>query len=315
MKPDFRNISYNGTNEPFIRRISYIEGQKLYSLFRQRISFSAGRMSPLRHKLSQDEKQRFMDAMFGVKISTADDTGKAMFDVLSTEDIQIYKKAKDRHTRLLEEMTDRNDALMKMSGNWHKNDILALAKAKGADIAGLVSYYDPVFRSEMVSLIFGLSMRGVLKLPLPSLEADAYAFKANSDLQNITSDITQTLWARDIFCYPVPCATYFGWENIEFNQVRFLEGAFDGCMGKCFMFVTKELGPMVRVGQVLLKHVENLELEKPKHIDFCKDCNRCVEACPSKALKVDDAIVCSRYFFAHERCSICMASCPVGLHE
>jgi ferredoxin len=189
---------------------------------------------------------------------------------------------------------------------------MAITTGCGAEMAGFVEYHDPIYKEDMVMLVFAIGMLEVNNMKVPSLEAETLFFAKNVEIQSMTNEIAQKLWDRGTYCEPVPCATYYHLDNIEFNQVRFCEGAFDGSVGKNFLFLSKDFGCKFRMGQVILYKPPGMTFSSPETIDFCEDCTICVDACPSKALSIDDSIVCSRYFITHDHCSLCMDVCPVA---
>lgn len=103
-----------------------------------------------------------------------------------------------------------------------------------------------------------------------------------------------------------------------------------GWIGKHCQLITRQFGSWVRLGTVFT----DIELPCGPAIekDFCGKCNRCVEACPAKALKgspwypglprkeILDVRACDKwkkenYFQYHKghNCGICSAVCPYGL--
>lgn len=99
-----------------------------------------------------------------------------------------------------------------------------------------------------------------------------------------------------------------------------------GWIGKTGLFVSKELGPAVRLAGVFT----DLELPsgRPVVSGRCGDCRRCVDACPAQAGRdvrwsagmprdqVFDAAACERHMaqtsarFNGSICGICIAVCP-----
>ena len=103
-----------------------------------------------------------------------------------------------------------------------------------------------------------------------------------------------------------------------------------GWIGKNCQLITRPYGPWVRLGTVFT----DLELPcgPPVNRNFCGQCNRCIEACPARALKgsswspglpreeIIDVRTCDawkkeHYFQYHKghNCGICSAVCPYGL--
>lgn len=115
---------------------------------------------------------------------------------------------------------------------------------------------------------------------------------------------------------------------IFFDEMSFKHAAFEAGMGRFGLnrlLLTPEYGPRVRLLMILteaeLQYGEKIEEElcNPEACGY-----RCIEACPSQALKKTwkvemgdqlDKISCSNYMFvelAPLRCGLCISSCPVG---
>ena len=307
---DWKELSYGETKEPFMRQMSYSESQRIYNLFCERLSYTRTRSAPLRRKVSLEDKQRFMETIYGRQIAHAEDTGGKMFVGIPSQYVDQFHEARAWYESLREKAKPLEKTLSK--DQWDQKEIIDITRDAGAEITGFVKYYDPIYKEEMVMLVFGIGMFEANKMKIPSLEAETLFFRKNVKIQSMTNELAEKLWEKGIYCEPVPCATYYHLDNIEFNQVRFCEAAFDGCIGKNFLFLAKGFGPKFRMGQVIFYKPPEMEISIPESIDFCKDCTICVDACPSKALKIDDVIVCSRYFITHDHCSLCMGVCPIG---
>lgn len=121
-----------------------------------------------------------------------------------------------------------------------------------------------------------------------------------------------------------------GWNytgRYSHKKVAALSGL--GTIGKSSMFLHKKYGANVRLGSVFTDCEFDVSDVTP--VSLCKDCNLCVEACPSGAIsgnewavdkdRVDmfDPEKCSNYMkekFKHigrgAVCGICMKVCPYG---
>jgi epoxyqueuosine reductase QueG len=56
-----------------------------------------------------------------------------------------------------------------------------------------------------------------------------------------------------------------------------------GCQGKNTLLVTPTFGPRIRLFSVLT--TAELDIDEPYKEDLCKDCDKCVLACPAKAIE------------------------------
>ena len=95
---------------------------------------------------------------------------------------------------------------------------MAITTECGAEMAGFVEYYDPIYKEDMVMLVFGIGMLEVNNMKVPSLEAETLFFAKNVEIQSMTNKIAQKLWDKGTYCEPVPCATYYHLDNIEFKE-------------------------------------------------------------------------------------------------
>jgi epoxyqueuosine reductase QueG len=56
-----------------------------------------------------------------------------------------------------------------------------------------------------------------------------------------------------------------------------------GCQGKNTLLITPRLGP--RVGLISVQTAAELDIDEPYKEDLCGNCEKCLRACPTKALK------------------------------
>lgn len=88
-------------------------------------------------------------------------------------------------------------------------------------------------------------------------------------------------------------AKYFVDSNsLPERYLAYLSGV--GFIGKNNMLITKEYGSYVFLGEI----ITDLELESDKPIEvLCSECNKCIEACPTKAIseRVTNSNICLSY--------------------
>ena len=111
-----------------------------------------------------------------------------------------------------------------------------------------------------------------------------------------------------------------------------------GCQGKSTLLITPHYGPRLRLISVLT--TAELDIDEPYKEDLCKECEKCITACPTQALKPYKIKInrCMTYAaekpHAHDvatdvrdlerklikrptphsyvECTICIEACPIG---
>lgn len=111
-----------------------------------------------------------------------------------------------------------------------------------------------------------------------------------------------------------------------------------GCQGKNTLLITPEYGPRVRLIAILT--TAELDVDEPFKKDFCLNCQKCVDACPTRALEPyklkinrcmtysaensaakdvsEDVKTLERKLvprpspYSYIECTICMDACPKG---
>lgn len=111
-----------------------------------------------------------------------------------------------------------------------------------------------------------------------------------------------------------------------------------GCQGKNTLLITPTHGPRVRLISVLT--TAELDIAEPSKEDLCGDCEKCISACPTRALepynikinrcltyaaekpdaqavpedvrKAEEQLIQRPTSHSYIECSICIEACPVG---
>ena len=111
-----------------------------------------------------------------------------------------------------------------------------------------------------------------------------------------------------------------------------------GCQGKNTILINPDFGPRIRLIAILTN--AELEPDEPFTSDLCKDCQRCIDACPTKALKpykiditrcltyaaespcapdvpedvraLEKKLITRPVPYSYIECTTCLEACPVG---
>ncbi len=114
-----------------------------------------------------------------------------------------------------------------------------------------------------------------------------------------------------------------------------------GCQGKNTLIINPALGPRMKLIAVLTD--AELDSDEPFISDLCKDCHRCIDACPTKALKphkiditrcltyaaespctidvpedvreLEKKLIAKPVPYSYIECTKCLEACPVGKKE
>lgn len=105
--------------------------------------------------------------------------------------------------------------------------------------------------------------------------------------------------------------------DFSFKYAAYYAGI--GNFGMNHLLLTKEYGPKVRMTAILTD--APLEPDRNEDLPFvneaCKDCMKCIEICPAKAILADGTIHrdrCAEYMFnvlGGLRCGMCIKVCPL----
>ena len=161
--------------------------------------------------------------------------------------------------------------------------------------------------------------------------ADEYA-RLNERIDALAQELTAEIRGKGFRAQPLAASDRTDPVNIkgDFPHKTAATRAGLGWIGRHCQLVTRRFGPWVRLGTVFTDMA--LPCKQPLERSFCGRCVRCVDACPSNALKgktwypglpreeLLDVRACDqwkkeRYFDYHKGhvCGICSAVCPYGL--
>lgn len=166
----------------------------------------------------------------------------------------------------------------------------------------------------------------------PTMEYAYHYHVVNTLLNEIalkTSNLIQSLGYKT---FPVPASQTLDRERLEalFSHKTAATRAGLGWIGKNALLVTPEFGPRVRLVTVLTDLP--LKTNSPFEDTQCKNCVRCIEICPVKAIKGNnwrigverdelvDVYTCNKLIEENKKifnapiCGQCISACPVGIN-
>jgi epoxyqueuosine reductase QueG len=174
----------------------------------------------------------------------------------------------------------------------------------------------------------------------PTLEYYTHYRQINKDLDLLTKSISEDLNKYNIETLNIDTtvstaeldSVYFNTLRTDLSHKMVATRAGLGWIGKTDLFISKELGPRLRLVSILLK-TPLVPLSDPVDNSHCGNCSICVDICPAKAangklwnITVDreeffDAFKCrnkcaefglTRLGLDARICGICVAACPIG---
>lgn len=204
-----------------------------------------------------------------------------------------------------------------------------------ADLRDLSTPRDETGQGFPFALSWGIPMNprimaGIRKGP-DQAYADEYV-RVNNLINELSRKIAAEIKSRGFRAGPLAASERTDAVNIrgDFPHKTAATRAGLGWVGRNCQLVTHRFGPWIRLGTVFTDLV--LPCAPPVEHGFCGRCNRCVEACPAKALKggawypgisreeILDARACDQWKKEHyfqynqgHNCGICSAVCPYGL--
>jgi epoxyqueuosine reductase len=161
--------------------------------------------------------------------------------------------------------------------------------------------------------------------------ADEYS-RANNLINQLSDALATEIKSRGHRAKPLAASARTDTINIKghFPHKTAATRAGLGWIGRHCQLITRKFGPWIRLGTVFTD--TDLPCATPIEQNFCGNCNRCVEACPAKALKGNvwhqgipreellDVQACDQWKKEHyfqylkgHTCGICAAVCPYGL--
>lgn len=206
----------------------------------------------------------------------------------------------------------------------------------GADLVGVVQadsfgeapeghQPEDILRGAKSVIVMAVRMLNPSFESAPSRE---YAISVNivsHELDRIAFRLGRFIQDKGFRALPVPCSFPYDLKenmgDLSHRHAGHLAGI--GVLGKNDLLLTEKFGSRIRLVTVITD--AELKADAPLYIDLCKDCDKCIMACPCGALKgdriVDKSMCEAQHIKVGERlhlgdmdiCGVCIRVCPVGV--
>jgi epoxyqueuosine reductase len=147
---------------------------------------------------------------------------------------------------------------------------------------------------------------------------------ANKELNRMAFHLARFLQDKGYRALQVPASPPADWKLLvgDFSHRHAGELAGIGVFGKNDLLLSPKFGSRMRLVSVITD--ASLKPDKPLDLDLCKDCDKCLRACPVGALKGERIVDKTKCFAQHMKvaeelqlgdldiCGICIRVCPVG---
>jgi len=159
----------------------------------------------------------------------------------------------------------------------------------------------------------------------PSREYSVTYNVVNSELNRVAFRVARFLQDKGYRALQVPASPPYdvsrNMGDLSHRHAGYLAGL--GVFGKNSLLLSTKFGPRIRLVSVITD--ASLTADKPLDLDLCKDCDKCIRACPAGALKgegIVDKVKCDMHHAEVGRklqlddwdqiCGVCIRVCPVG---
>ncbi|RLI45163.1 hypothetical protein DRO69_05870 [Candidatus Bathyarchaeota archaeon] len=211
-----------------------------------------------------------------------------------------------------------------------------LAHSLGADLVGVAqadSFIEApkghrpedLLRGAQSVIVMAVHLLDAALESAPNREYSITYNVVNQELNRIAFHVARFLQDKGYRALQVPASPPYDVErnmgDISHRHAGQLAGI--GVFGKNSLLLSVKFGPRIRLVSVITD--APLKADSPLDIDLCKECDKCLQACPSGALKgerIVDKPRCDAYHAEvgeklqlddwQQICGVCIRVCPVG---
>lgn len=211
-----------------------------------------------------------------------------------------------------------------------------LTLSQGADLVGIASAEsfveapeghrpEKLLRGARSVIVMAIHLLDASLESAPSREYSITYSVANRELDRIAFRVARFLQDKGYRALQVPASPPYdvscNMGDLSHRHVGYLAGL--GVFGKNSLLLSPKFGPRIRLVSVITD--APLMGDKPLDLDLCKDCDKCIRACPAGALKENRTVDKFRCDAHHSEvgkqlqledweqiCGVCIHVCPIG---
>ena len=165
-------------------------------------------------------------------------------------------------------------------------DLVGIASAES--LSGMAENENPLRFMPGAKSVIVLGHR-ILRGSMRGVEEGTYFGMEWPELEFLSKHVYELscfLESRGFEAMPIVAHSVNGGRDMSYKVEPVAEAAGLGSVGKGGFFMTPQYGHRQRFALILT--TAELEGDKPRPVDFCKDCDACVKACPLGALTVSE---------------------------
>jgi epoxyqueuosine reductase QueG len=218
-----------------------------------------------------------------------------------------------------------------------KDEVRQLAMQLGADLVGVASekafagaprgnHPKDILKGARSVIVIAVALPNAALESAPSREYSASYISANNELNRIAFRLAKFLEENGHRAVQVPSSPPYDLKRMrgDLSHRHAGELAGLGVFGKNSLLLSPKYGARMRLVSVITD--ADITPDKKLENDLCMDCDKCIRACPAKALKgaraVDKKACDDQHIRIGEKlglagweqiCGVCIRVCPVGI--
>ncbi len=204
-------------------------------------------------------------------------------------------------------------------------DLVGVAKAESFTEAPKGHRPEELLRGARSVIVMAIHLLDASLESTPNREYSVTYNVVNRELDRIAFRVARFLQDKGYRALQIPASPPYdvsrNMGDLSHRHAGHLAGL--GVFGKNSLLLSTKFGPRIRLVSVITD--APLTADKPFDLDLCKQCERCIRACPAGALKgnrVVDKLRCDAHHVEvgkqlqledwEQICGVCIHVCPVG---